>query len=419
MEKRKVWVSRLDFTAIFISSILSVFLLFISFGYTISISNSLSFFERIINFDITPTTSQAIILLQATPITPGQTITDSTSTTRMYSLTITQRSSVTIILEMNPLSGNYVDYDLYVNWDGTLPNQTSYHCRPYKSGVATEQCENTLDPGTYYIMVKYYSGVGNYKLTVNVNPSTPPPPTPPTPPTPPPTPPSTSVTPITPGQTITDSTSTTRMYSLTITQRSSVTITLEMNPLAGNYVDYDLYVNWDGTLPNQTSYHCRPNRRGGETEQCSNNTVDPGTYYIMVKYYTGAGNYKLTVNVNPSTPPPPPPPPPPSPLPDTPITPGRTITGTTDTTRMYSLTITQRSFVTITLEMGTTVDYDLYVKWDGTKPIKSSWDCRPYYDEGMTEQCSNTVNAGTYYFMVKHYKGQGTYKLTVTTAPPQ
>ncbi|MEM5811679.1 MAG: PPC domain-containing protein [Candidatus Aenigmatarchaeota archaeon] len=296
MEKRKVWVSRLISQQFLFPLFLSVFLLFISFGYTISISNSLSFFERIINFDITPITSQAIILLQATPITPGQTITDSTSTTRMYSLTITQRSNVTITLEMDPVEDYNVDYDLYVKWDGTLPNQTSYHCRPYKPGLTPEQCENTLDPGTYYIMVKYYSGVGKYKLTVNVNPSTPPPPIPPTPPTPPPTPPSTSVTPITPGQTITDSTSTTRMYSLTITQRSNVTITLEM---------------------------------------------------------------------------------------------------------------------------GTTVDYDLYVKWDGTKPIKSSWDCRPYYDEGMTEQCSNTVNAGTYYFMVKHYKGQGTYKLTVTTAPPQ
>ncbi|HYE87787.1 MAG TPA: S8 family serine peptidase, partial [Vicinamibacterales bacterium] len=62
------------------------------------------------------------------------------------------------------MSGGTGDADLYVKF-GSAPTDTSYDCRPYKSGNAETCTFATPQVGTYYVRIKAYSSFSGVSLT--------------------------------------------------------------------------------------------------------------------------------------------------------------------------------------------------------------------------------------------------------------
>lgn len=62
------------------------------------------------------------------------------------------------------LSGLSGDFDLYVK-RGSMPTTTSWECRPYSGGNATETCELMANGLDLYAMVRQFSGSGSFTLT--------------------------------------------------------------------------------------------------------------------------------------------------------------------------------------------------------------------------------------------------------------
>lgn len=113
---------------------------------------------------------------------------------------------------------------------------------------------------------------------------------------------STEVTPIYPNQTIyNEFTDDRKYYKYTLPSEANVTITMTPHPATA---DYDLYVTWDGTYPNLTAYDCRPYEEAGIEEVCTRSNLLAGTYYFMVRWYTGSGLYDVSLQTEPAFPPP-------------------------------------------------------------------------------------------------------------------
>jgi len=102
-----------------------------------------------------------------------------------------------------------------------------------------------------------------------------------------------------------------------------------------------------------------------------------------------------------------------------PIVCGDTLTAeSTNTWEYFTFTLLSPTDVTITMTPEANVDYELYVKWDGTCPSTSSWDCRPHNDRGAEEVCSySNLPAGTYHVMIRHHGGRGNYDLSLSCLP--
>ncbi|MDI6825834.1 MAG: hypothetical protein QMD36_01405 [Candidatus Aenigmarchaeota archaeon] len=213
-----------------------------------------------------------------------------TSTQDYFEFVLDSVSNVTVRLEPS----QNVDYDLYVNWDGTKPKKDDYDCKPSKDIGIVEECKKSgLLEGTYYIMVDYYEGTGTYNLSLTCTPIEP-----------------VTLTCSNPDQPckidcgkskLGRSTSTRDYFMFKLTSTSNVTIKLFPN----SNVDYDLYVNWDGTKPTMDKYDCKSSYGKGEKEECSIPNQDfpmplkAGNYYMMIDFYEGVGTYDLSLSCSP------------------------------------------------------------------------------------------------------------------------
>ncbi len=83
-----------------------------------------------------------------------------------YKITTTQTCDIKWLLNDDSTS----DYDIYTKASNdSCPNTSNYDCRPY-SGANTETCTHTAIPvGTYYAMVKKYSGSGIYSIKTELS----------------------------------------------------------------------------------------------------------------------------------------------------------------------------------------------------------------------------------------------------------
>lgn len=171
------------------------------------------------------------------------------------------------------MSGGTGDADMYVKF-GSAPTDSSYDCRPYKSGNAESCSFATPSAGTYYVRLKAYSAfsgvslVGDYttgggggggSTTVNL--------------------PTVS----------TGSWSST--YTLAVAAGKTATISI-----AGGTGDADLYVR-AGSTPTTTSYTCRPYKTGN-AETCTLTPTSNTTYYIRVYAYSAFSGVTLTYGTN-------------------------------------------------------------------------------------------------------------------------
>ncbi|WP_297222905.1 pre-peptidase C-terminal domain-containing protein [Thermomonas sp.] len=289
------------------------------------------------------------------------------------------------------MSGGTGDADMYVKF-GSAPTDSSYDCRPYKSGNSESCAFASPSAGTYYVRLKAYSAfsgvslVGDYTagggggggggsggaLTKGV-----------------------------PATGISAATGAEVNYTLAVPSgASNLTFTM-----SGGSGDADMYVKF-GSAPTDSSYDCRP-YKSGNSESCSFASPSAGTYYVRLKAYQaysgvslvgdystdggggGGGGGGSTSTVN---------------LPK--VTSGNwssTYTGTT---------VQAGQTVTYTISGGTG-DADLYVR-AGSAPTTSSYNCRPY-KAGNNETCTFTPSTTTtYYIKVRAYSTYNGVVLTET-----
>ncbi|MBE0370480.1 S8 family peptidase [Pseudoalteromonas aurantia] len=185
----------------------------------------------------------------------------------LYKIAVPQGSSS---LSIN-LAGGTGDADLYTQV-GQEPTLTSYNCRPYKNGNS-ESCSFT-DPsaGDWYILLNGYSQYANASLTASFD------------------------TQGGCGSNCLDNGTPINNISGSQNQEIFYTIDVPANvtlnvSTSGGSGDADLYVR-KGSKPTTSSYDCRP-YANGNTENCSLNSGQGGTYHIMLRGYSAFSNLTL------------------------------------------------------------------------------------------------------------------------------
>ncbi|MGX5175116.1 S8 family serine peptidase [Aliikangiella sp. IMCC44653] len=119
---------------------------------------------------------------------------------------------------------------------------------------------------------------------------------------PPPPPPPASLTKGVPETNLSGATGEELMYQMEVPAGAT---DLSFN-MSGGSGDADLYVRF-GSLPDSTSYDCRP-YTAGNNETCSFATPQTGTYYVMVRGYSSFSGVDLVGDYTDDSNPPPPPP---------------------------------------------------------------------------------------------------------------
>ena len=157
---------------------------------------------------------------------------------------------------------------------GSAPTDSSYDCRPYKSGNAESCTFASPSAGTYYVRVKAYSafsglsvladyttgggGGGGSVLTKGV-----------------------------PATGISAGTGNDVVYTMSVPSGAS-NLTFSAS---GGTGDADMYVKY-GSTPTDSSYDCRP-YKSGNAESCTYAAPAAGTYYVRLKAYSAFSGVSL------------------------------------------------------------------------------------------------------------------------------
>ncbi|TMO60345.1 S8 family peptidase [Pseudoalteromonas aurantia] len=204
-----------------------------------------------------------------TELTNGQAVSanGANGSETMYKISVPAGSTSLAI----DLSGGTGDADLYVQV-GQQPTLNSYNCRPYKTGN-TESC-SFANPaaGDWYVLLHGYSqysgaslkatidsqgGCGSNCLDNGV-----------------------------PISNISGAQNQELFYTIEVPANVNLSVTT-----SGGSGDADLYVR-KGTKPTTSNYDCRP-FRNGNSESCSLNSGQGGTYHIMLRGYSAFSNVRL------------------------------------------------------------------------------------------------------------------------------
>jgi len=270
------------------------------------------------------------------------------------------------------------DFDLYGRL-GSEPTTSTYDWRGYTGG-GEDITFNNPGAGIWYIMVRDYSGSGNYDLTVTITYATADT-----------TPPTVSLTAPSNGATVSD--------TITVSATASDNVGVD-------HVTFQVdgsTIATDSTSPYQTSL--------------DTTILSDGSHTIKAIAYDAAGNYDedtVTVTVDNSGP----------------VT-NELTSGVTVSSSLSAVGQTEMWFINVgtnaesmysVLTCGTS-DFDLYGRL-GAEPTTSTYDWRGYTGGGEEVTTANP-GVGVWYIMVRDYSGSGSYQLTVTityagpdTTPP-
>ncbi|HPF73707.1 MAG: pre-peptidase C-terminal domain-containing protein [Lysobacteraceae bacterium] len=182
------------------------------------------------------------------------------------------------------ISGGTGDADMYVK-AGSAPTDSSYDCRPYKSGNAETCSFASPSATTYYVRVKAYSTfsgvslVGSYDTSGGGGGGGG----------------SCGGSELCSGQGVSlgsvAKNSWSSTYTMAVSAGQSVTFSI-----AGGSGDADLYVR-AGSAPTTSSYDCRP-YKSGNSETCTFTPSSNTTYYIAVRAYSAYSGVTLTGTTN-------------------------------------------------------------------------------------------------------------------------
>lgn len=178
------------------------------------------------------------------------------------------------------MSGGTGDADMYVKF-GSTPTDSSYDCRPYKSGNS-ETCSGSQTNGTYYVRVKAYSTFSGTSLTG-------------------------SYTEAGGGGGGTACVSGNGVLcngveesNMSGARRSQTYFYIDIPAgasnlsfkMSGGSGDADMYVKY-GSKPTTGSYDCRP-YKGGNNETCNVSSTE-GRHHVMIRGYSSYSGANLTV----------------------------------------------------------------------------------------------------------------------------
>ncbi|ENO00185.1 MULTISPECIES: pre-peptidase C-terminal domain-containing protein [Pseudoalteromonas] len=176
-------------------------------------------------------------------------------------------------LEFNTAGGSG-DADLYVMF-GSKPTLNTYDCKSTTSS-STENCSiSNVQAGTYYVMVEAWNAIADVSLTGSFNNST------------------GGVTPINRTESnISVSTNSWARFTQDLgAGYSNLTVTI-----SGGSGDADLYINY-GSASSTSTYLCRP-YKNGNSETCSFDNPQSGTWYLDLRGYSNASGVTLSVSAN-------------------------------------------------------------------------------------------------------------------------
>jgi vibriolysin len=372
------------------------------------------------------------------------------------------------------MSGGTGDADMYVKF-GSAPTDTSYDCRPYKSGNSESCPITTAQVGTYHVRIKAYSSfsgvslTGSYTIPSNNAPtanfsfttsaltanftdsssdsdgsiasrswnfgdgST-----------------STATNPshtyasagtYTVSLTVTDDDGATASTSKSVTVSSGggggnvlengVTVT-GLSATTGNQLVYTLQVpagasglkftssggSGDGDMyvkfgsaPTTSNYDCR-SWASGNSETCNISSAQAGTYYVMMHAYSSFSGMSLTGSYSTG---------------GGGCTPSGTVlcngsqvsglsASRNNWTSTYTLVVPAGATNLKFTIAGGTGDADMYVRL-GAAPTTTSYNCRPYLS-GNNETCTFAApTAGTYYVRVRAYSAFSGVTLSTSFTP--
>ena len=205
-------------------------------------------------------------------LTSGETVTSSLSGTgdsEMWTIQVDENCESM----HSVLTCGSADFDLYGRL-GAEPTTSTYDWRGYTSGGEDVTYDNP-GAGTWYIMVRSYSGSGSYDLTVTLTYG------------------SGGTNELTSGETVTSSLSGTgdsEMWTIQVDENCESMHSV----LTCGSADFDLYGRL-GAEPTTSTYDWRGYTSGGEDVTYDN--PGAGTWYIMVRSYSGSGSYDLTVTL--------------------------------------------------------------------------------------------------------------------------
>ncbi|MCK4718419.1 MAG: pre-peptidase C-terminal domain-containing protein [Thermoplasmata archaeon] len=168
-------------------------------------------------------------------------------------------------------TGSGYDFDLYVKRGG-YPTTSDYDGRGYTNSANEQITFNDPQSGTYYVMVLSYSGSGTYSLIATGEGGA-------------------QVATLTSGVAGSSSlggTGEEKYFSIDVTTATSLTVVTDGPGTA----DYDLYVK-KGSMPTTSSYDGR-GYTGSADETVTISNPSSGTYYVMVKSYSGSGSFTVT-----------------------------------------------------------------------------------------------------------------------------
>lgn len=172
------------------------------------------------------------------------------------------------------MSGGTGDADMYVKF-GSAPTDSSYDCRPYKTGN-TESCNRTDAGGTYYVRIKAYSTFSGVSLTGSYTGGS------------------------TGGPSPIDSTVNNVSVSQNAWQRYTIDLASGYSSLvvtmSGGSGDADLYTR-HGAQATTSTYDCRP-YKNGNNETCTHNNPASGTWHIDLRGYSTASGITLNVKAD-------------------------------------------------------------------------------------------------------------------------
>lgn len=176
-------------------------------------------------------------------------------------------------LQFNTTGGSG-DADLYVQY-ASKPTLNTYDCKSTTSS-STENCSiSNVQTGTYYVMVEAWNAISGISLTGSFN-----------------------------GGSDTENPINRTESNISVASNNWTRFTQDLNAgystlnisISGGSGDADLYVNY-GSASSTSSYLCRP-YKNGNSETCTFDNPQSGTWYIDLRGYTNASGVTLNVTAN-------------------------------------------------------------------------------------------------------------------------
>ena len=247
------------------------------------------------------------------------------------------------------MSGGSGDGDLYVKF-GSAPTDSSYDCRPYKSGNSESCSFASPSAGTYYVRIKAYSSFSGVSLVGDYSAG------------------STNQPPVA------NFTFTTNGLTATFTDGSSDSD----GSIASHSWNFGDGGSSTATNPSH-AYAAGGTYTVTETVTDNNGATASKSASVTVSGGGGGGGSVLTKGV-----------------------PATGLSASTGNDVVYTMVVPSGASNLTFTSSGGTGDADMYVKF-GSAPTDSSYDCRPY-KSGNAESCSYaSPAAGTYYVRMKAY----------------